>query len=358
MPTTSVSKSAQLAMSWQRAWYERAWWLHLLRPLSWLFQAVACVRRWLYLRQAVTGLVGVPVVVVGNITVGGSGKTPLLIALATELKRRGHRVAVVSRGYGARTQQFPYYVAADTPVSLCGDEPAMLAQRLAVPVVIDPDRPRAIRSLQSNEQYACDVILSDDGLQHYAMARDIEIIVLDAERGLGNGLCLPAGPLRETASRLRSADFLVSNGNPQQLHALRQNFIPMSLGASACVNLRTGERVELGRFFKKQMLHGVAGIGNPARFFTSLRQFGSQVIEHPFPDHHSYIPSDLYFGDALPIVMTEKDAVKCRDFAPANSWYLEVHANLPDSFMDDLHERIGALQSQRKIGIQKNLFGN
>lgn len=341
------------------AWYDRAGWLHLLRPLAWVYRMLAWSRRrqFRHLRAATLDPSAVPVIVVGNITVGGSGKTPLLMALASDLKRRGHRVGIVSRGYGGTAKQFPLRVSMETPASLCGDEPAMLARRLRIPVVVDPNRARAIEVLGAGGQQPCDVILSDDGLQHYAMRRDIEIIVVDAERGFGNELCLPAGPLREPLSRLREADFLIANGDDVRLRLPRQHaFIPMKLEAQACISLASGEIKSITEFFRRQMLHGVAGIGNPSRFFNQLKQLGSQVIEHPFPDHFSYRTADLNFGDALPIVMTEKDAVKCKEFTLRNAWYVQSNAILPESFLQAVHEKLSALQAARHITIQRGLF--
>jgi len=357
MHATSATKTSQLAMSLQDSWYAGAWWLQILRPLSWLFLGLAAIRAKLYRRCPTHLQNAIPVVVVGNITVGGSGKTPLLIALAEELKRRGHRVGIVSRGYGGRSSQYPLRVTPETSPDRCGDEPAMLAKKLAVPVVVDPKRTRAIALLGRDRDYACDVILSDDGLQHYAMSRDIEIVVVDTARGFGNGLCLPAGPLREPLSRLNTVDFLVSNGEDQHHRLPAQfSFVPMRLEPVACVNVRSGERVAIKDFFRKQMVHGVAAIGNPQRFFDSLRVMGSQVIEHPFPDHHRYASSDLNFGDALPVIMTEKDAVKCHGFSLRNAWYIDVSIKLPASFVEAVIEKITIIQMSRNIGVQRNLF--
>lgn len=357
MRATSATKTSQLAMSFQDSWYAGAWWLQILRPLSWIFRGLAAARAARYPRDRIPPPNAIPVVVVGNITVGGSGKTPLLIALAEELKHRGHRVGIVSRGYGGRSAKYPLLVTSETSPDHCGDEPAMLAEKLAVPVVVDPKRTRAIALLQSDKHYACDVILSDDGLQHYAMPRDIEIVVVDAMRGFGNGLCLPAGPLREPLSRLDSVDFLVSNGEGKsQRLMVPYTFVPMTMEPLACVNMRSGERVAIKDFFRKQMVHGVAAIGNPQRFFDSLRSLGSQVIEHPFPDHHRFLSKDLNFGDALPVVMTEKDAVKCRGFSLRNAWYVEVKVKLPEAFMEAVIEKLTAIQINRSVGVQRNLF--
>jgi tetraacyldisaccharide 4'-kinase len=357
MQNLSTTKSSQLSVSIQESWYNAAIWLQILRPVSWLFRIVVFVRRQLYLKKRATHVSNIPIIVVGNISVGGAGKTPLLMALAAELKRRGHRVGIVSRGYGGNTKHYPLLVSNKTVVAESGDEPAMLAQRLDLPVVVDPQRVRAIQFLSDSHEYHCDVILSDDGLQHYAMPRDIEILVVDAERGFGNGLCLPAGPLREPLSRLHSVDFLVANGI-DVMHKLpkRHSFTCMTLKPSACVHVSTGERVNVDTFFRRQLVHAVAGIGNPQRFFQALKDLGLQVIEHPFPDHYIYIPKDLDFGDALPVLMTEKDAVKCKNIPLRNAWYLEVNAVLPDSFYALVVERLTALQVARKIGVQRSLF--
>jgi len=358
MQNPSTTKSSSLSVFLQESWYGSAGWLQLLRPVSWLFRVLIFVRRSLYLRHRSNNPCSIPVIVVGNISVGGAGKTPLLMALAEELKRRGHRVGIVSRGYGGNAKRFPLHVDRNTSPALCGDEPAMMAQRLNIPVVVDPVRKNAvIEALGCASDYPCDVILSDDGLQHYAMPRDIEILVVDAERGFGNGMCFPAGPLREPLSRLRSVDFLVSNG-PDSARRLpkQQTFVSMTLKPSACVNVTTGERVSIEKFFRRQLVHAVAGIGNPQRFFQALKDLGSQVIEHPFPDHYIYVPKDLNFGDALPVLMTEKDAVKCKNIPLRNAWYLEVNAVLPDSFYEAVINRLSSLQVARKIGVQRGLF--
>ena len=335
----------QISLAIQRAWYGdplAAWWLQLLRPLSWLYRSLAALRRcWLLhkLKKNPRAASRAIVVVVGNITVGGTGKTPLLLALAQELTRRGYRVGIVSRGYGGKAPHYPLRVDAATLVAHCGDEPALLARRSRVPLVVDPRRARAVAALEAE----CDVILSDDGLQHYAMARDIEIIVLDGARGIGNGLCLPAGPLRETVARLSRADFVICNGSWRQQPLKPVQPTPMyemHLVPGDCVNVRSGERIPVEKFFRKQLVHAVAGIGNPERFFNVLRNFGCQLMEHTFADHHRYVADDLHFGDTLPIIMTEKDAVKCQSFASPQSWYLEVTAQLPTGFYEQLQQRL------------------
>ena len=357
MRNLADAKSSQLSFSIQEGWYRGALWLQCLRPLSWLFRLLAFVRRQSYLSRKSPRLSNIPVIVVGNISVGGTGKTPLLMALANELKRRGHRVGIISRGYGGISRTYPVLVNKQTAAVQCGDEPAMLAQRLDMPIVVDAQRNRAIAEFDTQGAHPCDVILSDDGLQHYAMARDIEIVVIDAERGFGNGLCLPAGPLREPLSRLHSVDFRVVNG-VDKLHKLprQHSFVTMTLKPTACVNVTTGERVAIDKFFRSQLVHAVAGIGNPQRFFQTVRDLGSQVIEHAFPDHYIYVAKDLDFGDTLPVLMTEKDAVKCKHIPLRNAWYLEVNAMLPADFYESIAERLSTLQRSRKIGIQRSLF--
>jgi tetraacyldisaccharide 4'-kinase len=356
MQDTSSIKPFSLALFWQDSAYSGAWWLQLLRPLSWLFRIATSARRFFYRYLFARKRSLIPVIVVGNISVGGTGKTPLLIALADEARRRGLRVGIVSRGYGGNASIFPLSVDGNTSVAVCGDEPAMMAQRLGVPVVIDPDRARAVAALEGR----CDVILSDDGLQHYAMARDIEIVVVDAARGFGNGLCLPAGPLREPLSRLRTVDFLVANGvDTVRFLPHHYDFVEMQLRPTACIHVATGERMTAEDFFRQHpSVHAVAGIGHPQRFFSTLRTLGTVVIEHPFPDHFHYAPSDLQFADVFPVVMTEKDAVKCRQMNLQQAWYVEVDACLPETFFHAVFECLEMVQQQRKLPLQRGILGH
>ena len=294
----------------------------LLLPLAWVYCALTVLRRLAY----VSGLkrsrrLPVPVIVVGNLTAGGTGKTPLVIWLASLLRAAGRHPGIVSRGYRGRATHWPQAVHADSDPRLVGDEPVLLARHGGCPVVVGPDRVAAARQLLA--AHPCDVLLSDDGLQHLALARDIEIVVIDGARRYGNGHCLPAGPLREGLARLRSVDVRVCQGEPEtgefgmhlQGHELRQIADP-----AQCVPPAV---------FAGAPVHAVAGIGNPARFFASLRALGLDPIEHAFPDHHDFTAADLEFGDARPVIMTEKDAVKCAPFAPARFWYLPVAA-VPD----------------------------
>jgi tetraacyldisaccharide 4'-kinase len=297
----------------------------LLAPLGWLVCAGALGRRWLYRRgPRRPERVGVPVVVVGNVTVGGTGKTPLVIWLAERLRETGLRPAVLVRGYRGRAREWPQRVTPESDPDQVGDEAVLIARRSGCPVYAGPDRVAAGRAARA--QTGCDVLISDDGLQAPSLGRDVEIAVLDGERRLGNGRCLPAGPLREPAGRLRSVDLVVVRGAPGPgEHGMRyrgERLLPVGDEARAL------DPRELAH----EPVHGVAGIGNPSAFFAQLRSLGLRVIEHPFPDHHRFGPQDLDFGDHLPVVMTEKDAVKCRGLRPERAWYLPVTAELDGAF--------------------------
>ncbi|MDZ4261024.1 MAG: tetraacyldisaccharide 4'-kinase [Pseudomonadota bacterium] len=305
-------------------WYSARAPLWLL-PLSWLFLVLVKVRRLAYK----TGLLRsfrlpVPVIIVGNISVGGTGKTPLVAWLVKALQQAGYRPGIISRGYGGQAQQWPQQVLPDSDPLLVGDEPLLLAQRCGCPVVAAPDRVLAARQLLEHSN--CNILISDDGLQHYRLQRDIEIVVVDGARRFGNGHCLPAGPLREPVSRLKQVDFVVANG------AAMSGEVAMQLVPGALVALLDGDETASLAELHGQQVHAVAGIGNPARFFALLKQHGLSVIEHPFPDHHHFVVDDLFFADKLPVLMTEKDAVKCRRYADARMWYLPVEAQLDDSF--------------------------
>lgn len=311
------------------SWLVRRWYgprpILLLRPLSVVFGALAVLRRLSYrigLRRIHRS--SVPVLVVGNLTVGGSGKTPLLLALIDGLRARGWRPGVIARGHGG-TEAGPIRLPEQPDPARFGDEPSLVATRAHVPVVIGRNRSAAARILEDSGEV--DVLLADDGLQHYALARDVELLVIDGRRGFGNGALLPAGPLREPASRAMCCDLVVRNGGePQvgewamqvQAGALRP-LVPASAGLDALVGAK---------------VHAVAGIGEPARFFDTLRSLGVDPIEHPFPDHHAFEPADLEFGDARPVLMTEKDAVKCLRFARPGWFALPVDARLPAGFFD------------------------
>jgi tetraacyldisaccharide 4'-kinase len=317
------------------AWYAGAVWLWLLRPLELLYRLFILLRRWSFR----TGLrtvyrAPVPVVVVGNITVGGTGKTPVVIALVEALQARGLRPGVVSRGYGAASGAvYPHRVGATSSAAECGDEPLLIYQRTGAPCVVAPDRPAAVRALLAAAPV--DLVLCDDGLQHYALDRDFEIALLDAQRLLGNGFCLPAGPLREPARRLREVDWLLYRGGKDAdtgAHYVSDGLLPL-LTTNASPPPAPGAAV-----------HAVAGIGQPAQFFASVEAMGYRVSGHSFADHHAFVPGDFAKLSDRPVIMTEKDAVKCRAFADlggtgATLWYLKISARLPAALVD----RIAAL---------------
>jgi tetraacyldisaccharide 4'-kinase len=317
--------SERISSNWYRPWWHNVALLPL-QPLSW-----ALVRyRWRrYGQQRRQSDSEVPVWVVGNLTVGGTGKTPLITWLVERARQLGLRPAVVSRGYGGKAPSYPLQVSAETPVEQCGDEPMLLFQRLNCPVWVDPRRARAVQAAQQH----ADVIFSDDGLQHYAMRRHREILVIDGQRGFGNGWLLPVGPLREPLWRRREVDIELRNG------------IDFCVRPMALVNAATGAR-RSAKALKGQRIHAVAGIGNPQRFLTTLEQLGAQVDSHWFPDHHAFKPADLEFGDPSPIVMTEKDWVKIRPFASRRMWYLQVGTVLTDAARDRLETELLKLAEQ------------
>ncbi|WP_191485087.1 tetraacyldisaccharide 4'-kinase [Pseudomonas sp. FEN] len=310
------------------AWYDGHPALTLLRPLEWLYRRVVDGKRARFVAgQGPIYQPPVPLIVVGNITVGGTGKTPMILWLIEHCRRRGLRVGVVSRGYGAKPPQLPWRVQPDQAAALAGDEPLLIVRRSGVPLMIDPDRSRAVQALLATEKL--DLILSDDGLQHYRLARDLELVLIDAARGLGNGRCLPAGPLREPVERLQSVDGVLYNG----AHEDRDNGFAFRLRPTALVNLLSGERQPVDHFPPGQVLHAVAGIGNPQRFFDTLETLHWQPVPHAFADHAEYSAGALSFEPVLPLVMTEKDAVKCRAFAAPDWWYLAVDASPSEAFV-------------------------
>lgn len=319
-----------LAERLESAWYGTArapWWTG---PLSWLYGGVIALRRLLYRVGALRSVrLPVPVIVIGNLSVGGTGKTPLTIALAEGLSKRGYTPGVVSRGYGG-TQKLPVLLDASPDPAQVGDEPCLI-RASGVPVAVGRDRPAAAKLLVDA---GCDVVIADDGLQHYALARDLEICVIDGARRFGNGRLLPAGPLREPMSRLQKVDYRVCNGG-----VVAPGDIPMELKGGT-VRALVDDHTQPLADFAGQSVHAVAAIGNPLRFFASLRAQGLQVIEHPFPDHHAFVADDLLFNDGRPVLMTEKDAVKCRALAQPHWWSVPVRAMLPPAFLDDVEARV------------------
>jgi tetraacyldisaccharide 4'-kinase len=316
-----------------KLWYGESPGLSLLQPLSWIYGAAVSARRKAYERGWVRSqAAGRPVIVVGNLTVGGTGKTPLTIWLANHLRQRGHAVGLVSRGYG-REQSGLRVVSADSSWREVGDEPLILHRRTGCPTIVGSDRVAAARALI--EQGAA-VVLADDGLQHLRLRRDCEIVVVDGARGLGNGRVLPAGPLRESGSRARAVDALVVNGGvasepvrgiPPKLAA---SGLRMRLAATEARQVAGPGKAQPLQAFRGRPVHAVAGIGNPQRFFADLRGHGLEIIEHPFPDHHPLAAADLDFGDRLAVLMTEKDAVKCGNVV-APAWYVPVEATFSEA---------------------------
>jgi tetraacyldisaccharide 4'-kinase len=270
----------------------------------------------------------VPVIIVGNISVGGTGKTPFTLWLAEQLLADGWHPGIISRGFGG-SGSTPQEVLANSDPAIAGDEPVLMAQRNLCPVWISRDRPAAAQALL-NTHPECDVILSDDGLQHYRLQRDVEIVVVDGVRRFGNGLLLPAGPLRETTSRLRKVDAVVINGG-----TVADGEYLMQLEGVHFYNLLNPEISATAADFKEQTVHAIAGIGHPERFFRHLENMGLTLQTHAYPDHHRYTAADLSFADANALLMTEKDAVKCREFADEKCWVLRVEAHL-DSALTQL----------------------
>ncbi|MBD8695104.1 tetraacyldisaccharide 4'-kinase [Stenotrophomonas sp. CFBP 13718] len=327
-------------------WYDGSTIPFGMRLLSPVYAAVTGLRRRLFRRGWLKQhSLPVPVIVVGNITAGGTGKTPLTIALVQRLRDAGWKPGVASRGYGRDAAETARWVDADTPTDLGGDEPVLIAWKTGAPVRVDRDRVAAGKALVDA---GCDVIVCDDGLQHYRLARDIEIEVIDAQRRYGNGRLLPAGPLREPVARASECDFRVVNLGSSSGEAAESacgfGQWAMTLRIDSAQPL-VGGRLRALSHFAGQRVHAVAGIANPQRFFDMLRAARIGVVPHAFADHHAYQVADLRFGSELPILMTEKDAVKCRAFA--NDWHFAVplQADLPAAFWVALTDRLEKLRA-------------
>jgi len=301
----------------------------LLWPLSLLYKTFFVLNRRLYqLGIKRRYRAPVPVIVVGNITVGGTGKTPLVIFLVEALREHGFKPAVISRGYSGKAPEYPLEVTEQTPVAYCGDEPTLIAKRTGVPMCVGPSRQSSIELLL--KKHSIDVIVSDDGLQHFALQRDIEMCVVDDASPLTNTNLLPAGPFREAKSRLLNVDFVIHHGG--------DSGICMQLEASnpRPVIQKLENEIKLDT---RQKVHAVAGIGNPQRFFDTCVSIGLTIEKHSFPDHHLFTPADIDFGDSQ-VIMTEKDAVKSLGFADQRHWYIPVNAKLTDGFTDRLIETL------------------
>ena len=322
-------------------WYEAHPARWLLWPLSLLFRALVAARRLAYRHGLLRSYdVGVPVIVVGNITAGGTGKTPLVIWLARYLADSGHRVGVVCSGYGGSSQRWPQRVSDATPVSVVGDEAKLLARRAACPVVAGPDRVADVKLLQG--AVPLDVIVADDGLQHYRLKRAIEIAVVDGTRGVGNGLCLPAGPLREPVARLSEVDAVVVNSGDYG----HQGMLRAGLRVVRVYSLGTGAEKRLADFAGSEV-HAVAAIGNPGRFFAALEDAGLVVEPHPHPDHAALSRGDVDFGDGRPVLITEKDAVKCGAFASDRLWCVVTDLEFDPGHGDRLQRSLDRLLEGR-----------
>jgi tetraacyldisaccharide 4'-kinase len=310
------------------AWLTEAWYRRRLPPLwlipfSWLFGWVVQLRRALYrLHFMQSTTLPVPVVVVGNITVGGTGKTPLTLGLVTALKARGWHPGIVSRGYGSTLAGVSVVTPQDDPRRV-GDEPVLMARHSGVPVWVGRDRVAAAQELLATHPEV-DVLLSDDGLQHLALNRDMEIVVMDGARGLGNGALLPAGPLREPATRLRQADAVVVNGMLMRPLVKGPLLYRLGLQGTQWVNVCNPTETKPLQAFSGSTCHALAGIGNPQRFFDTLAGLGVKPVCHAFPDHHPFSAEDLVFAEHQPILMTEKDGIKCTRFAGPEVWMLQI----------------------------------
>lgn len=325
-------------------WHRKSFFAYLLLPFSWLFQLLSYLRRCYY-RRIQKARFKAAVIIVGNISVGGTGKTPLVGWLAEFLLNQGFKPGIVMHGYGTKERKL-IEVTAASDVKEVGDEALLLAKKSGCPMVAGRNRPQAVNSLLSAFPDV-DIVICDDGLQHYALDRDIEIAVIDGQRRLGNGFCLPAGPLRESPKRLKEVDFVVTNG--KALKGEWQMTTALSLTIHQVVNPQNNGSLE---DFVGKTVHAVAGIGHPERFFSMLRSKGINIIEHRFEDHHAFNVEDLDFSDSLPILMTEKDAVKCQRFAPLKAWFVPLVVNISEEFSNILLRRI---HSGQKIARYSSL---
>lgn len=378
-----MSIKQKLQQSIERQWYTKPTWLYALAPLSAVFLGLSQLRK--KSQQAGAYTASCPVIVVGNIAVGGTGKTPVIIALAKALKKAGFIPGIVSRGYGApiTADNTVHLLPPNAQANTYGDEPVFIQQESRCPVWIARARVAAVKAA---EQAGCNVILADDGLQHYKMGRSFELAVQDASRGVGNGWCLPVGPLRELPARLKTVNYILNNciSKTDVLtidvlktdNCKKDSHSPLneqknqrfSLKPVNWVNVKTGVLKPLSplpwlsqtvlapqalkaRDLKEQGLgdhiFAVAGIGNPARFFDSLKKLNVLFTPLSFPDHHKFTAGDFADAKGLPVVMTAKDAIKCQHLAHDNWWYLKVEADLPQNLMPQLLEHCGGFYSAR-----------
>jgi len=331
-------------------WYQKSlsFWLWPLVPFSWLFYLMQQIRRAAFKNVLKTYRSTLPIIVVGNITLGGTGKTPFVIWLATWLTQQGYQIGIISRGVGGRATH-PIVVTALSRVEDVGDEALLLALHTEATVVVCKDRVAACQKIE--ELGKCNMIISDDGLQHYRLERDLEIVLVDAMRQFGNQQLLPAGPLREPISRLEEAHIIVENGakcNNIKLGAFAANYEPHCF-----VSVKNQKITKPLDFFKTKKVHAIAGIGHPQQFFTMLQNLGLVTIPHQFPDHYPFQPHDLLFQDNLPIVMTEKDAVKCIGFATENMWYLACELQCSADLIDALEITLVRLSHKVNCGVMR-----
>jgi tetraacyldisaccharide 4'-kinase len=332
-----------------QVWYQRSKAPLALRMLEPLYRHVAAYRAARDKKRQPADLVGMPIVVVGNITAGGTGKTPLVIRLCELIRQAGFTPGVVSRGYGVADKGF-HHVKANSDPAVCGDEPVLIARRASASIIVSPDRTAAARKLFSEGVH---VVISDDGLQHHRLPRAMEICVVDIQRELGNGRQLPAGPLREPPQRLKTVDHVILNGvgdTPLDgLDGTRMSLSPLALKP---LNGHRGIKVKgLGERLQGVEVHAFAGIGNPQRFFDQLAGLGIEATDHPMPDHHEFVKQDFSgISSSAMIIMTEKDAVKCTDLKLPNAWYMPVRATLPAEWEEQFSEQITSLVNPEETG--------
>jgi len=321
---------AKLAVWFRQQWKKKAVIYYSLRPISWLFKIIIKIRCYLYrLRWFRSYQAIVPVIVVGNLTVGGTGKTPLVIALANYLIAHGQRPGIVSRGYGSQIKYYPHQVQTQDSSVQVGDEPCLLFKQLNCPIVIDPNRARATAWLLS--QHDCDIIISDDGLQHRALMRDIEIVVIDGVEKFGNQALLPAGPMREPIANLSNADLIVVKNGQGRVQGYKMVLQPTEL-----YQIHDHQIKKPLTDLKDRTVHLVTGIGEPNQLITSIAPFCKELIPHVFADHHLFNIKDFTdLTDAF-IVMTEKDAIKCQALPLSNIWVIKANIQLPKSFFTSL----------------------
>lgn len=326
---------------WLRTWYGKSRWIYGLLPLSWLFGAVSCARKFLFV-HFLQKKMSVPVIIVGNISIGGTGKTPLIIELVKYLQQQGHKPGVVSRGYGGVAPHYPYLLNTQSLASVSGDEPLLVYKSTQCAVCVAPDRVAAAMQLIAE---GCTHILSDDGLQHYRLGRALEIAVVDGQRLFGNQKLLPVGPLRESVSRLRSVDLIVIN-NPSTKKPLSgfHHMYAMKIQPLAWRKMASQQEIPLKNIEFKMPIHAVAGIGSPERFFKTLDGLSLNYYAHHFADHYSFSLNDFEGYHEDTVVMTEKDAVKCEGFAKQEWYALVVGAHLNEHFWQAFQHKLDSLK--------------